>query len=51
MEYNKHIKSFNKHQENLNISDIGSENIWLEKLKKRFTNKLSRKKKGSYDMK
>ena len=32
MKDNKHIQSFNEHQENLNISDVSDSVIWWNKL-------------------
>jgi len=51
MEDNKHIQSFNEHQEKLNISNvIESKNMWLIKLKEDLLqNKYNLKKTGLYN--
>jgi hypothetical protein len=45
MKDNKHIQSFNEHQENLNISDVRQRAInWFNSLDKEFRNKLIKEK-------
>ena len=39
MKNNKHIQSFNEHQENLNISDVSHRNLWNEMIEIRDKNK------------